>query len=42
VVSARVAGQVGRKALEQYVAVLAGGADLHGVDLNASATPLVR
>lgn len=41
-IAARLADQVERKALEQYVAVLAGGADVQGVDLNASPTPLVR
>lgn len=41
-IAARLAEQVGRKALEQYVAVLAGKADVQGVDLNAAATPLVR
>lgn len=41
-IAARLAGQVGRKALEQYVAVLAGKADVQGVELSAAATPLVR
>ncbi|MDA8107299.1 MAG: peptidylprolyl isomerase [Betaproteobacteria bacterium] len=42
----RIAGQlrerVQRRALEQYVRVLAGRADVRGVDLGAAATPLVR
>ena len=41
-ISAHLAEQVGRKALEQYVAVLAGKAHVEGVELNAAATPLVR
>lgn len=34
--------RVQRRALEQYVRVLAGRADVRGVDLGAAATPLVR
>jgi len=41
-IAARLTEQVGCKALEQYVAVLAGKADVQGVNLNAAATPLVR
>lgn len=41
-IAARLAEQVGSKALEQYVAVLAGKSDVQGVDLKAAATPLVR
>lgn len=41
-IAARLTEQVSRKALEQYVAVLAGKADVQGVDLNAATTPLVR
>lgn len=41
-IAARLTEQVGRKALEQYVAVLAGKADVQGVDLNTAASPLVR
>jgi len=41
-IAARLAEQVGCKALEQYVAALAGKADVQGVNLNAAATPLVR
>lgn len=43
-----VAGRLGavrellRKALTQYVEVLAGKADMQGVDLNAAASPLVQ
>ncbi len=41
-IAARLADEVGRKALEQYVELLAGNADVRGVDLNAAASPLVR
>ena len=41
-IAVRLAAQVDRKALKQYVAVLAGKADVRGVELNAAATPLVR
>lgn len=41
-IAAHLAEAVGRKALEQYVAVLAGKADVQGVDLVATASPLVQ
>lgn len=41
-IAAHLAEQVGRKALAQYVAVLAGKADVQGVDLNAAASPLIQ
>ena len=41
-IAARLRERVVRRALEQYVSVLAGQADVHGVDLNPAATPLVR
>ena len=41
-IAAHLAEAVGRKALEQYVAVLAGEADVQGVDLDATASPLVQ
>ena len=41
-IAAHLAEVVGRKALTQYVAVLAGKADLQGVDLMAAASPLVQ
>ena len=41
-IAAHLAEMVGRKALMQYVAVLAGKADVQGVDINATASPLVQ
>lgn len=41
-IAAHLAAAVGRKALAQYVKVLAGKADLQGVDLNAAASPLIQ
>lgn len=41
-IAAHLAEQVRRKALAQYVEVLAGKADVRGVDLNAAVTPLAR
>lgn len=41
-IAARLAEQVGRKALAQYVAVLAGQAELQEVDLNPAVSPLVQ
>jgi peptidyl-prolyl cis-trans isomerase C len=45
-VRARIAGRLGesvqRKALQQYVRLLAGSARLTGVDLDAASSPLVR
>ena len=41
-IAERLATQVGTRALEQYVRVLAGQAHIEGVDLNASDTPLVQ
>lgn len=41
-VAARLREAVLARALEQYVRVLAGAAELRGVDLGASATPLVQ
>ena len=38
----RLTEQVEKRALEQYVRVLAGQADVHGVDLGATPTPLVQ
>jgi peptidyl-prolyl cis-trans isomerase C len=33
---------VEEKALRQYVSILAGKADMQGIDLNGTATPLVQ
>jgi len=41
-IAAHLVGEVQRKALAQYVAVLAGKAQLEGVDLAAAASPLVQ
>jgi peptidyl-prolyl cis-trans isomerase C len=41
-IAVRLRERVLRRALSQYVSVLAGQADVQGVDLNAAATPLVR
>ncbi len=41
-IAAHLAEEVGRKALTQYVELLAGKADMQGVDLNAAASPLVQ
>jgi hypothetical protein len=40
--SARLAGTVAERALQQYVQVLAAGAELEGVDLAAAASPLLQ
>ena len=41
-IAAHLAEKVGCKALEQYVTVLAGKADVQGVDLNSAASPLIQ
>ena len=41
-IAARLRERVLRRALQQYVSMLAGQAEVRGVDLNAAATPLVR
>jgi peptidyl-prolyl cis-trans isomerase C len=41
-IAARLKAVVEEKALRQYVSVLAGRAQIEGVDLNAAATPLVQ
>jgi peptidyl-prolyl cis-trans isomerase C len=41
-IAQRLRERVMRRALQQYVSVLAGQAEVRGVDLNAAATPLVR
>ncbi len=41
-IAAHLAEEVGRKALEQYVTVLAGKADVQGVDLNPASSPLIQ
>jgi len=41
-IASRLRERVMRRALQQYVSVLAGQAEVRGVDLNAAATPLVR
>jgi peptidyl-prolyl cis-trans isomerase C len=41
-IAARLRAQVELRALEQYVRVLAGRADVRGVDLGAAPTPLVQ
>src|SRR5215471_2683636 len=41
-IAKRLRAQVEKRALEQYVRVLAGQADLRGVDLRAVSTPLVQ
>lgn len=41
-IASRLRERVMHRALQQYVSVLAGQAELHGVDLQAAATPLVR
>jgi peptidyl-prolyl cis-trans isomerase C len=38
----RLRSRVGEKALQQYISVLAGQAEIRGVDLGASASPLVQ
>jgi len=38
----RLRSRVGEKALRQYISVLAGQAEIRGVDLAASASPLVQ
>ena len=41
-IAQRLRAMVEEKALRQYISVLAGGADIQGVDLNGTATPLVQ
>jgi peptidyl-prolyl cis-trans isomerase C len=41
-IAQRLRERVMQRALQQYVSVLAGQAEVSGVDLNAAATPLVR
>ena len=41
-IAKRLSAQVEKRALEQYVRVLAGQADVRGVDLGAAPTPLVQ
>jgi peptidyl-prolyl cis-trans isomerase C len=41
-IAVHLAEEVARKALAQYVAVLAGDAQVQGVDLNAAVTPLLQ
>jgi peptidyl-prolyl cis-trans isomerase C len=41
-IAQRLRERVMRRALQQYVSVLAGQAEVRGVDLNAATTPLVR
>jgi len=41
-IAERLAAAVEEKALRQYVSVLAGQAEVEGVDLAASASPLVQ
>jgi peptidyl-prolyl cis-trans isomerase C len=41
-IALRLAGTVAERALQQYVQVLAAGAELEGVDLAAAASPLLQ
>jgi len=41
-IATRLRERVMRRALQQYVSMLAGQAEVRGVDLNAASTPLVR
>jgi peptidyl-prolyl cis-trans isomerase C len=41
-VAARLSAAAWERAVAQYVSVLAGAAQLEGVDLNAAASPLVQ
>ena len=41
-IAERLQGGVQEKALRQYVAILAGQAEVIGVDLGAATTPLVQ
>ena len=41
-IAAHLSEEVSRKALAQYVSLLAAQADVQGIDLIAASTPLVR